>query len=211
MSVLEVLVTAGRGPVEVRWFVRELAEVLCGHLPVSSRLTVGPEDEPLSVLLEVEGDAGSLSSWLGTHSLHRRSELRGRRERQRWYAGVVLLEPLAQLPPLDPQEVEFKTTRASGPGGQHVNRTESAVIAVHLPSGISVRVQDERSQHANRSRALQRLARALASEADARRAGQARERWRAHDGLVRGQPIRQWQEGARGIVEKHHTDTETSQ
>jgi protein subunit release factor A len=53
------------------------------------------------------------------------------------------------------------------------------VIALHLPSGISVRVQDERSQHKNRSRALQRLAQALAREADARRAGQERERGRS--------------------------------
>jgi putative peptide chain release factor H len=205
---IEVLVTAGNGPVEVRWFVHDLAEVLCGRFAVGSRVTVGPEGEPLSVLLEVEGEVGQLAGWLGTHALRRRSERRGRHQRQRWYVGVVLLEPLEEVPPLDPQEVEFKTTRASGPGGQHVNRTDSAVIALHLPSGISVRVQDERSQHKNRSRALQRLAQALAREADARRAGQERERWKVHHQLIRGQPVREWAEGPTGIVERNPTDTE---
>jgi peptide chain release factor len=203
MSPLELLVTSGNGPVEVRWFVRDLVEVLCGRFPVSSQVRVGDWEESLSALLEMEMEPGLLSGWLGTHALRRRSERRGRNQRQRWYAGVALLDPMPEVPPLDPQEVEFKTTRAGGPGGQHVNRTDSAVIALHVPSGLSVRVQDERSQHRNRSRALQRLAAVLAREADARKAGQERERWLLHHQLMRGQPVREWEESPTGIVEKH--------
>ena len=64
------------------------------------------------------------------------------------------------LPELDEdllRECEVETFRSSGPGGQHVNKTESAVRLRHLPSGIVVSSQQERSQHRNKARCLQRL------------------------------------------------------
>ena len=61
-------------------------------------------------------------------------------------------------------EIEFQTCRSGGKGGQHVNKTESAVRATHKASGISVRVESERSQHANKKRALELLAVKLAAQ-----------------------------------------------
>lgn len=195
---IALLITSGTGPVEVRRFVAALASALAERLPVDSRATVGPEDAPQSVILGIESEAAAVAGLIGTHALRWRSEDRPRRARSRWYAGVRLLRPVPDAPALDPREVAFTATRASGPGGQHVNTTSSAVLARHLPSGIAVRVQSERSQHHNRRIALERLASALAAVAASDAASVARDRWRAHHELVRGEPVAVWRIGSRG-------------
>jgi peptide chain release factor len=149
-----------------------------------------------SVLLAVFGNAGLdafVAGWRGTVQWVARSPFRPEHRRKNWFVGVEVLQPVAESH-FDRSDVRFETMRASGPGGQHVNRTESAVRVTHVPSGLQATASEERSQHRNRKLALARLAARL-EEADAARRGEAEtKRWRAHRTLERGNAVRVYRE-----------------
>jgi len=115
----------------------------------------------------------------GTHRVQRvpATEAQGRIHTSA--CTVAILPELEEVEAVDlnPADLRIDTYRSSGAGGQHVNKTDSAIRITHLPTGIVVECQDERSQHKNRSRALSLLkARLLAAEREKQQSAQAQAR-----------------------------------
>ncbi|HHY36234.1 MAG TPA: peptide chain release factor 2 [Firmicutes bacterium] len=164
-----------------------------------------------TILVSGENAYGYLKGEMGVHRLVRISPFDASGRRHTSFAAVEVLPEVKDDElevEIKPQDLRIDTFRASGAGGQHVNKTDSAVRITHLPTGIVVTCQGERSQHANRARAMkilqarlfERERRARESELDQLRGEQQEIAW--------GSQIRSYVFQPYKLVKDHRTGVE---
>ena len=157
-----------------------------------------------------ENAYGIFKAERGVHRLVRLSPFDSAHRRHTSFAEVIVspLLPDSVALEIDEEEIRIDTYRASGAGGQHVNKTDSAVRITHLPTGVVVQCQNERSQSSNKQTAMRMLrSRLVELEEEKREAEIARERGAAQD-IGFGSQIRSYVLHPYQLVKDHRTEFE---
>jgi peptide chain release factor 2 len=167
-----------------------------------------------SATIEVRGEYayGYLKAETGVHRLVRISPFDANARRHTSFASVYsypLIEEIDDFE-IDEKEIRIDTYRSSGAGGQHINKTDSAVRMTHLPSGIVVACQNERSQMKNRSQALRLLKARVRQHYKEIEEKERQSKMMEKKKIEWGSQIRSYVLHPYNLVKDHRTDVETS-
>lgn len=187
-----IQLSAGRGPVECARAVALVAKELLKYFLDAELVKVKRHNtEPdcyMSMLFLAESSESKEREWAGT-VLWRATSNRylPNHRRRNWFVGVSFINPL-ELPKISEKDITYETMRAEGHGGQNVNKVETAVRAIHLPFGLSVKCGTQRSQAQNREMACRLLLIKLQQSQNSDMAAFRASNWSNHDALQRGNP-----------------------
>ena len=168
-----------------------------------------------NLTLEVSGKNayGTFKNESGVHRLVRISPFNAQAKRHTSFAMVEVLPviPLAERQVLSPDEIRIETSKSSGPGGQNVNKRETAVRVIHIPTNISVSVATERQQDQNKQKALEILSAKLFKLEQEKRKAEVEGRQISKTMEIEwGNQIRSYVLHPYKMVKDHRTDIETS-
>lgn len=193
-----VQITAGRGPLEC---CRVVAKVLELILKDANKNNIKAEllhkenaihnGTLYSATIKVESTNVDVfaKQWKGTIQWIAQSPYRKYHKRKNWFVGVEFFDIENQIQ-WNEKDVVFESCKASGPGGQHVNKTESAIRGTHKPSGIQVLTMDSRSQLQNKKLCVERLKAKVLEWQMQQIIQQQQTQWQEHNELERGNPVK---------------------
>lgn len=195
-------ITSGRGPDECAYFVGKLCQIIRKEsqnsnleVEIIEAIPAQQPDSYLSVLLSVKGEFCHkfANQWQGSIQWICQSPFRPQHKRKNWFIGIDVWSVPQETEELSEKKVKFESMRSSGPGGQNVNKLETAVRVIHSPTGITAVAQEERSQYLNKKLALAKLFALLEAQKNQALQKVDQERWQKHNELERGNPIRIYQ------------------
>ncbi len=215
-----VQVTAGAGGVDASDWAAMLLRMLIRYAERKKWKVEVLEETPAEeagikgATIMVTGDFayGLLKAENGVHRLVRVSPFDANGRRQTSFAAVTVTADIDDDIEVDIDETDLKidTYRAGGAGGQHVNKTDSAVRITHLPTGIVVQCQNERSQHSNKAKAMKMLRSKMYDYEVAKREAKAAEDAKARLRIEWGSQIRSYVLFPYQQVNDHRTELKTS-
>ncbi|WP_027205995.1 peptide chain release factor H [Butyrivibrio fibrisolvens] len=184
-------ISSGMGPIECRAAVGGIFRALQKEYPDIEQITCNKgEAEGIysSIIFSTSQD---LSGLQGTMEWICKSKYRPGHKRKNWFVDVSIIPETDEVDEMvSPDNITIENYRSGGPGGQHVNKTESGVRITHLPTGITVTSTKERSQFMNKQDALRKLSAILKNANTANIAKQKNDAWSKHAKIERGNPVR---------------------
>jgi peptide chain release factor len=198
MDKIIIQITSGRGPVECSRVVARVQEMIlkqCKSKGIEISVLESKQGDLngtlLSATLLAKGNdlQAFISEWKGTIQWIAQSPYRKFHKRKNWFAGVAIFE-LQELALWNPKDVVVETCRAAGPGGQNVNKVETAVRCKHIPSGIQVLAMDSRSQLQNKNLGMERLKAKVMAWQTEQLVQQQQQQWQEHNILERGNAVK---------------------
>ncbi len=197
MTDIILHVTAGDGPKECQWVVVQLALALCNEakadgLSAEILWEDNAKNTAPSCFVKIKGERADIftTARIGTIRWIGQSPFRKNHKRKNWFVGVSKAPDIEDVPELHERDIKYQTLKASGPGGQHVNKTESAVRATHTPTGLTVVAQEQRSQFANKRLTRMKLAMLLQDRKEQAVCDNKGLVWSKHKSLERGNEVR---------------------